>query len=97
MQKVKNTRVMDMTEGSAAKLLFAFALPIFLGNLFQQLYNLADTAIAGHLLGGGALAQIGATAALYSTITGVSAQVMSGESAGHLDGWWCWLPSGLWF
>ena len=70
MQKVRNTRVMDMTEGSAAKLLFAFALPIFLGNLFQQFYNLADTAIAGHLLGDGALAQIGATAALYSTITG---------------------------
>lgn len=70
MQKVKNTRVMDMTEGSAAKLLFAFALPIFLGNLFQQLYNLADTAIAGHMLGDGALAQIGATAALYSMITG---------------------------
>lgn len=45
------------------KLLFAFALPIFLGNLFQQFYNLADTAIAGHLLGDGALAQIGATAA----------------------------------
>ena len=65
MQKVKNTRVMDMTEGSAAKLLFAFALPIFLGNLFQQLYNLADTAIAGHMLGDGALAQIGATAALW--------------------------------
>lgn len=61
---------MDMTEGSAAKLLFAFALPIFLGNLFQQLYNLADTAIAGHMLGDGALAQIGATAALYSMITG---------------------------
>ena len=60
MQKVRNTRVMDMTEGSAAKLLFAFALPIFLGNLFQQFYNLADTAIAGHLLGDGALAQIGA-------------------------------------
>lgn len=70
MQKIKNTRVMDMTEGSAAKLLFAFALPIFLGNLFQQLYNLADTSIAGHLLGDGALAEIGATAALYSMITG---------------------------
>lgn len=70
MQKARNTRVMDMTEGSVGKLLLAFALPIFFGNLFQQLYNLADTAIAGHMLGDGALAEIGATAALYSTITG---------------------------
>lgn len=70
VQTPGKTRVMDMTEGSVTKLLFAFALPIFFGNLFQQLYNLADTAIAGHLLGVGALAEIGATSALYSTITG---------------------------
>ena len=45
-----------------------FSLPLFFGNLLQQCYNLADTAIAGHLLGDAALAQIGATAALYSLI-----------------------------
>lgn len=48
MEKQQTTRVLDMTEGSPAKLLVAFALPMFLGNLLQQFYNLADTAIAGH-------------------------------------------------
>ena len=46
-----------------------FALPLFLGNILQQFYNLADTSIAGHLLGDAALAQIGATSALYSLLT----------------------------
>lgn len=60
---------LDMTVGSPARLLLRFSLPLFVGNLFQQVYNLADTAIAGHLLGDAALSQIGATAALYSLIT----------------------------
>ncbi len=69
MEKEQKTRVLDMTVGNPAKLLLAFAFPMFLGNLLQQFYNLADTAIAGHMLGDQALAQIGATAALYSMIT----------------------------
>ena len=54
---------LDMTVGSPARLLLRFSLPLFIGNLLQQVYNLADTAIAGHLLGDAALSQIGATAA----------------------------------
>ena len=53
MKNTKPTgRTLDMTKGSPMKLLFTFALPLFLGNLLQQFYNLADTSIAGHLLGG---------------------------------------------
>lgn len=66
---MEGNHVLDMTKGSPVRLLLRFTLPLFLGNLFQQLYNLADTAIAGHLLGDSALSQIGATAALYSLIT----------------------------
>lgn len=66
---VEGNHVLDMTKGSPMRLLLRFSLPLFLGNLFQQLYNLADTSIAGHLLGDEALSQIGATAALYSLIT----------------------------
>lgn len=62
-------RVLDMTRGKTITLLLQFSLPLFLGNLLQQLYNLADTSIAGNLLGDAALAQIGATAALYGLIT----------------------------
>ena len=58
-----------MTTGSPARLLLKFALPLVIGNVLQQFYNMADTAIAGHLLGDQALAQIGATSALYSLIT----------------------------
>lgn len=69
MEEQHKSRVLDMTNGNALKLLLQFALPLFFGNLLQQFYNLADTALAGHILGDGALAQIGATAALYSLIT----------------------------
>ena len=63
-----DAHVSDMTTGKPFRLLLRFALPLFLGNLLQQIYNLADTAIAGHILGDAALAEIGATAALYSLI-----------------------------
>ena len=49
-----------MTRGNPFRLVLKFALPLFFGNLLQQFYNLADTAIAGHVLGDHALAQIGA-------------------------------------
>lgn len=65
----KKSRVLDMTKGSPFHLLLMFALPLFVGNLLQQFYNLADTSIAGHILGDQALAEIGATSALYSLIT----------------------------
>ncbi len=68
MANTGQSHVLDMTKGSPMRLLLRFALPLFFGNLLQQCYNLADTAIAGHLLGDAALAQIGATAALYSLI-----------------------------
>lgn len=64
--------VLDMTKGKPFSLLLRFALPLFLGNLLQQIYNLADTSIAGNLLGDQALAEIGATAALYSLITNLA-------------------------
>ena len=69
---------LDMTVGSPARLLLRFSLPLFVGNLLQQVYNLADTAIAGHLLGDAALSQIGATAALYSLITTLAFGLNSG-------------------
>lgn len=69
MSKIKSSPVLNMTEGRPMSLLLRFAVPLFIGNLLQQLYNLADTAIAGHLLGDTALAQIGATSTLCTLIT----------------------------
>lgn len=58
----------DMTHGSVTKSILLFALPIFLGNIFQQAYNLADTAIAGYFLGDDALSAIGASSSLFSLL-----------------------------
>lgn len=60
------TKSIDMTKGSVTKAIIAFSLPILLGNLFNQAYNIADTAIAGHLLGDDALSAIGATSSVFS-------------------------------
>lgn len=51
----------NMTKGSPAKLIFFFAIPFLIGNLFQQFYNIADTVIVGRTLGINALAAVGAT------------------------------------
>lgn len=51
--------VMDMTQGNMAMLILSFALPLMLGNVFQQFYTVADTAIVGKILGVDALAALG--------------------------------------
>lgn len=68
MTTAHKSRVLDMTRGDPFRLLLQFSLPLFCSNLLQQVYNLTDTALAGHLLGSAALAEIGATAALYGLI-----------------------------
>lgn len=54
----------SLTTGSPAKSLFLFALPMILGNLFQQFYNMADSMIVGNFVGEDALAAVGASYAL---------------------------------
>lgn len=68
MPRAHKSRLLDMTHGDPFRLVLQFSLPLFCSNLLQQVYNLTDTALAGHLLGAGALAEIGATAALYGLI-----------------------------
>ena len=60
----KHNTTMNMTEGKPLKLLSVFALPLLIGNLFQQAYNLADSMIVGQMLGANALAAVGATASI---------------------------------
>ena len=67
---------LDMTEGKPLGLLAVFALPLLIGNLFQQAYNLADSMIVGRLLGANALAAVGATGSIsflfFSIFNGIS-------------------------
>ena len=53
-------RIKNMTEGRPASLIFSFALPLMVGNVFQQLYTVVDTMVVGKALGVGALAALGA-------------------------------------
>ncbi len=74
----KTSAVSDMTTGSPIRLLLGFAAPLFVGNLFQQLYSAVDTMIAGYNLGDTAVAAIGATSALYSLLVNLAAGLNSG-------------------
>ena len=81
MNRTKSTpamRVMDMTQGSPAKLILAFAVPLFIGNIFQQIYSMVDTAVAGYCLGDGAIAAIGATSSLYAFLIDFASGLNSG-------------------
>ena len=54
----------DMVHGKPLTVIFSFALPLLVGNLFNQLYNVVDTAIVGRALGADALAAVGSTGTL---------------------------------
>ena len=67
---MKKEMTNDMTVGSPAKLIIQFMIPMCLGNVFQQFYNIADSIIAGQFLGVNALAAIGSTGSLMFFVTG---------------------------
>ncbi|MCR5031464.1 MAG: MATE family efflux transporter [Lachnospiraceae bacterium] len=58
------TNITDMTQGSPTRHLLLFALPAMIGNIFQQVYNLADSVIVGRFVGADAFAAVGATASI---------------------------------
>lgn len=74
MEKV----IEPMTSGSIGKRMMFFALPLLLGNLFQQLYNTVDSLIVGNFLGSSALAAVSSSGSLIFMLIGF----LSGISAG---------------
>lgn len=84
----------DMTKGSPAKIILSFTLPIFIGNVFQQLYSMADTVIVGKCVGTPALAAVGSTGTITFLILGflmgltVGFTVLTAQrfGAGDMDG-----------
>ena len=68
----------ELTNGHPLKIIFNFAVPVFLGFLFQQFYNLVDTIIVGRFLGVDALAAVGATGSLNFMIIGFCMGICSG-------------------
>ena len=64
MSKKSLNATLNMTEGNIVRLLLIFSLPMLIGNIFQQVYNLADSIIVGRLVGANALGAIGATSSI---------------------------------
>lgn len=68
--QIKKTEITDMTQGSIARHIINFAMPLMMGNIFQQLYNTVDSIIVGNYVGKEALAAIGATSPFVNTLIG---------------------------
>ena len=71
---------LDMTKGKIMPILLRFTIPLMIGNMFQQLYNMVDTIIVGRFVGAGALAAVGSTGTIMFLTTGFSQGVSSGFS-----------------
>lgn len=69
---------LDMTKGSPLKLIVKFIIPVVLGNIFQQLYNMVDTIIVGRCVGLDALAAVGATGTISFLILGFATGLTTG-------------------
>ena len=67
---MSTNKTSDMTAGSPVRLIIRFMIPMCLGNIFQQFYNIADSIVAGQFIGVDALAAIGSTGSLMFFVTG---------------------------
>ena len=71
-------RQVDLLHGPIFRNLLLFAIPIFISNLFQQLYNAADAMIVGNVLGDTSLAAVGACASIYELLVGFGLGIGNG-------------------
>lgn len=71
----------DLTQGPVMKSMFGFAVPMILGNLLQQCYNVADTLIVGRFLGADALAAVGSSFTLMTFLTSILLGLCMGSGA----------------
>lgn len=89
--KKLSSKSMDMTTGSTWKLLLSFAVPLLIGNLFQQLYNTVDSLVVGNFVGTEALAAVGSTTSIINTMvmffngTSIGASVIISRHYGAHD------------
>lgn len=70
--------VKDMSSGKPLKLILSFCLPLLIGNIFQQLYNMVDSIIVGKFVGKSALAAVGATGSINFLVIGFALGMCSG-------------------
>lgn len=70
----------DMTAGSIPRLLISFAIPLLIGNLFQQLYNTVDSIVVGNYVGKEALAAVGCTGPVINALVSVFIGLSTGST-----------------
>lgn len=81
LQAVKNkSKDIDMTSGNIGKVIVRFALPLLLGNLFQQLYNMVDTWVIGQINDNAAYAAVGSVGPIVNIFIGLFSGLASGAS-----------------
>lgn len=79
---------LDLINGKPGRSMFLFALPMIVGNLFQQFYNMADSVIVGNLVGEDALAAVGASYSFTTVFimvaigSGIGASVLASQYLG---------------
>ena len=78
MRKLSLHKDVNMTEGVIWKQLLWFALPLLVGNLFQQLYNTVDSIVVGNFVGKEALAAVGSSASIINTLIGFFSGMATG-------------------
>jgi putative MATE family efflux protein len=78
MITMKEKQIKDMTVGNPTKIIIFFAIPLLIGNIFQQFYNMADTLIVGRCIGVQALAAVGAVGSIVFAYLGFVNGVTSG-------------------
>ena len=71
----------DLTKGPVMGSMLRFAVPMILGNLLQQCYNVADTLIVGRFLGADALAAVGSSFALMTFLPSILMGLSMGSAA----------------
>ena len=75
----------DLTKGSVLKSMLLFSIPMILGDLLQQCYNIVDTLIVGQFLGKNALASVGSSFTLMTFITSIILGLCEVERCFQLD------------
>ena len=80
MRKTVNAEK-NLTEGKILKTMLIFAFPMIMGNLLQQIYNIADTMVVGRFLGAEALAAVGSAYTLMTFLTSVIIGLCMGSGA----------------
>ena len=68
----------DLTKGKPSKTLLYFSIPLFVGNLFQQFYNIVDTVVVGQLIGSTAMAAVGTAGVVMNLVSSAGLGLASG-------------------